>query len=70
MKSKVVEAAILEIEEHDYGQWPEGPNLHTIETLAETMAEAMEEFVDRCDKGECRSTYTYNKFRKILGLIQ
>ena len=28
--------------------------------------EAMQEFVDRVDKGEVRSTYTYNKFKDIL----
>lgn len=27
---------------------------------------AMQEFVDRVDKGEVRSTYTYNKFKKLL----
>lgn len=30
------------------------------------MKEAMQEFVERCEKGEARSTYTYNKFKDIL----
>jgi len=28
--------------------------------------EAMQEFVDRCEAGEVRSQYTYNKFRELL----
>lgn len=31
------------------------------------MREAMQEFVDRVDKGEVRSRRTYAKFKKILG---
>jgi len=27
---------------------------------------AMQEFVDRCERGEVRSKYTYNKFKKLL----
>lgn len=34
---------------------------------AARMSEAMQEFVDRCDRGEVRSRYTYDKFRAILG---
>ncbi len=30
------------------------------------MHAAMQEFVDRCDKGEVRSTKTYTKFKAIL----
>ena len=30
------------------------------------MREAMQEFVDRRDNGQIQSTYTYNKFKKIL----
>lgn len=30
------------------------------------MYEAMQEFVDRVDKGEIRSNRTYNKFKSIL----
>ena len=33
--------------------------------LSECLA-AMQEFCDRCDLGEVRSTYTYEKFKKIL----
>lgn len=32
----------------------------------ELLKEAMREFVERVDKGEVRSTYTYNKFKKLL----
>jgi hypothetical protein len=30
------------------------------------MLEAMKEFVERCERGEVQSTYTYNKFRAII----
>ena len=30
--------------------------------------EALQEFVDRCDKGEVRSRYTYGKFKELLAL--
>jgi len=30
------------------------------------MRDAMQEFVDRCDKGEVLSKYTYAKFKEIL----
>lgn len=30
------------------------------------MLEAMQEFVNRVDIGEVRSTYTYNKFKEII----
>ena len=30
------------------------------------LKEAAQEFVDRCERGEIRSTYTYNKFKAIL----
>ena len=30
------------------------------------LREAMQEFVDRCDRGEVRSRYTYNKFKDLL----
>lgn len=33
---------------------------------APDMAEAMQEFIDRCDRGEVRSTKTYNKFKAIM----
>jgi hypothetical protein len=32
----------------------------------ESMREAMQEFVDRVERGEVRSRYTYNKFKDIL----
>ena len=32
----------------------------------ERLKEAMQEFVSRVDKGEIRSTYTYNKFKELL----
>lgn len=33
---------------------------------APEMLEAMQEFVDRVDKGEVRSNRTYNKFKQII----
>lgn len=33
----------------------------------EQLREAAQEFIDRCDRGEIRSTRTYNKFKTILG---
>ena len=30
------------------------------------MREAMQEFVDRCERGEVLSKYTYAKFKEIL----
>ncbi len=32
----------------------------------ERMREAMQEFVDRCERGEVLSKYTYTKFKGIL----
>lgn len=37
--------------------------------INEQVREAMTEFVDRCDRGEVRSTSTYAKFKRILGLV-
>jgi len=34
--------------------------------LLDEAAEVMQEFVDRVEKGEVTSTYTYEKFKKIL----
>jgi hypothetical protein len=34
--------------------------------LLNACLEAMQEFVDRVDRGEVRSKYTYDKFSKIL----
>ncbi len=31
------------------------------------MRAAMQEFVDRVESGEVRSTYTYSKFKQLLG---
>ena len=52
---------------------PEGFNatnyfVHPIATSGITpeMYEAMQEFVNRVDRGEVRSTATYNKFKTIL----
>ena len=30
------------------------------------LREAIQEFVDRCERGEVRSKYTYNKFKELL----
>ena len=32
----------------------------------EKLKQAMQEFVDRCEKGEIRSSYTYSKFKELL----
>lgn len=32
----------------------------------EGLKEAMQEFVNRCEKGEVRSKYTYSKFKELL----
>lgn len=32
----------------------------------ERLKEAMQEFVNRCEKGEVRSKYTYSKFKELL----
>ena len=37
---------------------------------APEMKEAMQEFVDRCEKGEVRSTYTYTKFLTLLNKLK
>lgn len=38
----------------------------TLIAAAPEMLEAMQEFVDRVDKGEVRSTKTYSKFKSII----
>lgn len=40
-----------------------------LEAMNGVLREAMQEFVDRCARGEVKSTYTFNKFRELLGLI-
>ena len=30
------------------------------------LVDAMQEFVDRCERGEIRSKYTYTKFKELL----
>lgn len=37
-----------------------------LEKALEPYREAMQEFVDRCERGEVRSKYTYKKFLAIL----
>lgn len=37
--------------------------------VAPEMYQAMQEFCDRVEKGEVRSTKTYNKFKEILNKI-
>ena len=32
----------------------------------DSMKAAMQEFINRCDRGEIRSVYTYNRFKEIL----
>lgn len=40
--------------------------LHEAQAERDQMKEVMQEFVDRCERGEVRSRYTYAKFKKIL----
>ena len=50
------DAAILREEERNNSLWDD----------IERLQEAMQEFVDRCERGEVRSKYTYAKFKKLL----
>lgn len=34
------------------------------------LVDAVQEFVDRCDRGEIHSVYTYNKFKAILEMFK
>ena len=54
------------IEDHDWGQWPEGPSIHELGYKALEMEEAMTEFVRRVEEGSIRSRKTYTKFKSIL----
>ena len=63
-----VQKMIDKIEDHDWGEWPEGPSYSKLSWFAKYAEEAMTEFVQRVDDGSIRSTYTYNKFKKILGM--
>ena len=40
--------------------------IERLEKEVERLREAMQEFVDRCDKGEARSIRTYGKFKELL----
>lgn len=40
------------------------------ELLCGQRGEAMQEFVDRVEAGEIRSSYTYGKFKALLGGVQ
>lgn len=46
------------------------PTIGTGEDVASEAFEAMQEFVDRVEKGEVKSRYTYNKFKDILSRVQ
>ncbi len=37
-----------------------------LEKQNKELKAAMQEFVDRCEKGEVRSKYTYKKFKELL----
>lgn len=41
---------------------------HAIAVKLRAMRDAMQEFVERVDKGEVRSKRTYAKFKEILGV--
>lgn len=42
------------------------PNETGQERKIREYTEAMRQFVDRCDAGEIRSQYTYDKFKELL----
>jgi peptidoglycan hydrolase CwlO-like protein len=43
-----------------------GEALHTKQLRIQDLQSAMQEFVNRVDKGEVRSKYTYAKFKSLL----
>ena len=61
-----IDMLIEKIDDHDYGDWPEGPNAGDLGDFAHKAKSAMSEFVKRCEEGSVRSTYTYNLFKKVL----
>ncbi len=42
-------------------------HLATLQDDYEELGNIAEEFIERRDRGEIRSTYTYNKFKEALG---
>lgn len=50
--------------QHDLAVYKE--RLAEADKEIERLREAMQEFVDRCDRGEVRSKYTYAKFKALL----
>jgi len=42
------------------------PIIEDVDALLDEAMEGIKEFVDRVEKGEIRSTYTYAKFKEIL----
>lgn len=53
------------------GKWLDHKEAFTLgiqhrQAEVEALREAMQEFVDRCEKGEIRSRYTYGKFKALL----
>lgn len=54
------EKANYEVEEKD------AESLAKLFAAAPEMIEALQWFIDRCDKGEVRSTRTYNRFKEII----
>lgn len=48
------------------GNGTKGPYNANLIAAAPDMAGAMQEFIDRCDRGEVRSKRTYSKFKNIL----
>lgn len=62
-----VEQIIANIEQADEVEIMEF-NFDPCFRLMREMEDAMKEFVDRVNRGEVRSTKTYNQFKYILGL--
>lgn len=48
------------------GQWNTPEMLRDAASEIEKLRAALQEFVDRCDRGEVRSRYTYSKFKRLL----
>lgn len=54
--------------ESEFGDLVKLKDYEQLEAENKRLKEAMKVFVDRCDKGEVRSTRTYNKFKQLLGI--
>lgn len=62
-----LEAARANGNPNDYIHTQSVAQAHAIAAKMRVMRDAMQEFVDRVDKGEVHSKRTYAKFKEILG---